>query len=158
LWRYNAATSAEIEAVRSAVPLPGHYLGVHARSGDKLAEAPLMGVAAYMETARSRSPLRHVFLLTDNYAVYQEACRRYPDYRFSTLCTPCERGYAHRRFMRQDRKVRHAQLLRLLASIDILAGAEYFFGTFSANPGMYLGMRMSRDRVFAVDREDWTIW
>lgn len=158
LWRYNAATAAEIEAIRSTVPLPEHYLGVHARSGDKLAEAPLLGISAYMEKAKSRSPLRHVYLLTDNYALYQEACRRHPDYLFSTLCTPCERGYSHRSFIRQDRKVRHAKLLRLLASIDILACAEYFVGTFSANPGMYLGMRMSRDRVFAVDRENWTIW
>ena len=60
--------------------------------------------------------------------------------------------------MRSGKEERRAKLLQLFASIDILASARYFVGTFSSNPGMYLGMRMDRSHAFSADGDDWRIW
>jgi hypothetical protein len=157
IWRYNAHTSSRVEAIKRAVPMSGEYLGLHIRRGDKAREAPLVEASRYLDKAKSLSSVHQMFLATDDYGVVEEAARDHRDYSFSTLCLPSERGYVHQAFLRQDRTVREAQLMRLFASIDILAGAECVVGTFSSNVGMYLGMRMSRDRVFGVDQEKWGI-
>jgi hypothetical protein len=158
LWRYNVPIHASVEAMRRRVSLPGDYLGIHVRAGDKAVEAPLKDISHYMDRAKTHSSLRDVFLSTDDYAVVEEACRRYPGYSFRTLCTPSERGYVHQDFMRQHARVRQWRLLNFFSAIEILASARYFFGSISTNPGMYLGMRMGGDRAFFIDSDHWRIW
>ena len=46
----------------------------------------------------------------------------------------------------------------MFASIDILSRAEYTVGTFSTNPGMFLGMRMAKGKMIGVDYDSWMIW
>jgi len=48
--------------------------------------------------------------------------------------------------------------LRLFASIDFLANSELFVGTFNSNPGMYLGMRMDKEKTYGIDVYKWQIW
>ena len=74
------------------------------------------------------------------------------------MCAPEERGYFHQKFKKQSKEIIRAQHLRLFASMDILASSELFVGTFSSNPGMYLGMRMERDKTYSVDVPEWVIW
>jgi hypothetical protein len=157
LWKYNPETRCAIETLKNSVPLPEEYLGLHVRSGDKHVEALPLNIPSYMRKAMSISSLRNIFLLTDNWIIYEEAKRNYPGYTFSTLCLPSDRGYVHREFVKSGKDEREVKLLRLFASIDILASARYFVGTFSANPGMYLGMRMDRTRAFSADGHDWRI-
>jgi len=36
--------------------------------------------------------------------------------------------------------------------------AQIFIGTYSSNPGMYLGMRMPKNKTVGVDFDKWLIW
>ncbi len=138
--------------------LPRDYLGLHVRAGDKHLEASLPDISHYIDRARAHSSLREVFLSTDDYAVFEEARRRYPEYSFATLCTPSERGYIHEDFMRQHERVRQWRLMNFFSAMEILASASYFIGSSATNPGMYLGMRMGRERALFVDSAHWRVW
>jgi hypothetical protein len=158
LWRYNAPVGATIERLRRGTDLPAEYLGLHVRAGDKGIEAKPVSLDACMEKVRAHSPLRDIFLATDDYAIFEEARRRYPEYSFVTTCKPWERGYVHQDFLRQDPRVRQWQLINFFAAIEILASAKCFFGSICSNPGMYLGMRMGKERAIFVDNERWHVW
>jgi len=158
IWNYNPETSAAIAALTQSIDLPKDYLGIHIRSGDKLIETPLLATPQYIEKARSLSSLSHIFLSTDNYAIVEEARRLYPHLSFFTLCTPGETGYIHQDFLKLAAPIRHFHLLNLFASIELLASSRHFIGTFSSNPGMYLGMRMNRHQVHSANDDPWRIW
>ncbi len=158
LWRYNAPIGATVASLRRRVALPADYLGIHLRAGDKKIEATPLRIGECMEKVMAHSALRDVFLATDDYAVFEEARRRYPEYSFTTTCKPWERGYVHQDFMRLDARVRQWQLLNFFAAIDILASAKVFFGSICSNPGMYLGMRMGPERAVFVDSDHWHAW
>lgn len=157
-WRYNAETQRIVSDHIASLRLPMHYVGFHIRGGDKFVEARLQDVDVYIQKMCGLSSLREAFVLTDDYRVIELLERTYPDWTFYTLCAPEERGYFHQKFKKQSKEIIRAQHLRLFASMDILASSELFVGTFSSNPGMYLGMRMERDKTYSVDVPEWVIW
>lgn len=158
IWRYNPETSAAVAKLTESIDLPKDYLGLHIRSGDKHIETPLLATPQYIKKAQSLTSLRHFFLSTDNYAIVEEARRLYPHLTFETLCTPGESGYIHQDFLKLPAPIRHSHLLNLFASIERLASSQHFIGTFSSNPGMYLGMRMNHHQVHSALGDPWKIW
>lgn len=157
LWRYNDETRQLVDARKSAVRLPARYVGMHIRSGDKVIEHEIFDCAAYIDKAASLSPIRDAFILTDDYAIFEQLRANYPDWRFLTTCEPAERGYYNDEYQKLDPAVKTAQLRNLFAAMDLLAGAELFVGSFSSNPGMNMGMRMPRGTAYAVDYDSWKI-
>jgi|SRR6476661_1953881 len=158
LWRYNAASAAIVQEFTSTVALPKEYVALHVRAGDKFTEARLYDFREVMEPAQRLSANRQAFVLTDDYTVMEQLRAIYPDWHFHTLCEPTERGYFHREFVRQPPEFKYRQHLKLFASMDLCAGASAFIGTYSSNPGMYLGMRMGEARCHCVDFDKWLIW
>lgn len=157
-WVYNDLTEKHIADLIANVDLPSNYIGLHIRGGDKYKEALIQNVDLYIQKAESLSPLRTAFVLTDDYSVYEQLITNYPSWSFYTLCGKDERGYYNDSFKRESPKLKKARYLKLFASIDILAKSDFFVGTFTSNPGMYLGMRMDEDKAFSVDMPEWTIW
>jgi hypothetical protein len=157
-WKYNAATQAVVDRIMAGVQLPEDYIGLHIRSGDKSRETALLHVREYVEKARSLSPLRTFFVLTDDYGMIEEMHDCYPDVAIHTLCRPDERGYVHETFCRQDKILRREALWKLFASVELLGRAQFFIGTYTANPGMFLGMRMPKGRCISLDADNqWQI-
>lgn len=154
-WRYNAAVGKEIDTLVQSLGLPSEYVGFHIRRGDKFVEHPFDAVEAYF--AKNDTGIRNLFVLTDDYSVISYIHEHFPDYTVYTLCEESEKGYNHADFLKQSAEHQKHKLIRLFASMDMLANAKLFVGTFSSNPGMYLGMRTpSTSR--AVDFDKWRIW
>ena len=157
-WQYNIQTKQLVCGYISSLNLPSHYVGFHIRGGDKFIEAQLQDVDVYIKKAQSLSFLREAFVLTDDYSIIQLLRSNYPEWTFYTLCKPDEHGYFHQKFKKQSKIIIKEQHIKLFASIDILASSDLFIGTFSSNPGMYLGMRMDVSKTFSVDIPNWLIW
>ena len=66
--------------------------------------------------------------------------------------------YNVKKYLKQSKSIIRKQHIKLFASIDILASSDLFIGTFSSNPGMYLGMRMDVGKTYSVDVPNWMIW
>ena len=157
-WRYNERTRRIVANHIQSLSLPAHYVGLHIRGGDKFIEARLQDIEVYIRKASELSDVRNAFVLTDDFGIIEALNTNYPEWTFYTLCAPEERGYYHQAFTHQSKELIWDRHIKLFASVDVLAASDYFIGTFSSNPGMYLGMRMDAGRAYSVDIPAWRIW
>lgn len=158
LWRYNKSASTHISSYINSISLPENYISMQIRGGDKNKEKEIYAVESYMKEAINSSISKNVFVLTDDYRIMQELKMKYPTWKFSTLCSPSEKGYVHPEFVKLSKKERYLKVLKLLASIDICASSEHFIGTYSSNPGNYLAMRMGKENFTGIDYNEWLLW
>jgi hypothetical protein len=157
-WRFNEKVQMEIDMMIKELNLPSKYIGFHIRGGDKFVEYQQMPTSLYIEKAETISDLRTAFVSTDDYSIINELKASYPAWHFYTLCQPYEKGYYHSEFQELnilEKKIRH---IRLFSSMVVLEHACHFIGTFSSNPGMFLGMRMLPENCHGVDFDEWRIW
>lgn len=157
LWRYNQPSGQEIAQLVQSVALPAEYISLQIRAGDKFTETKMYDFSEYMLPAASFSRNKQAFVMTDDYTVVKQLRAQYPDWQFHTLCSPSERGYFHKSFVKQTKQVKYQHHLRLFAAIDIAAGCTKFIGTYSSNPGMYMGMRIGPERCFCLDSDEWVL-
>lgn len=158
IWRYNKSTLYSVQKYIYKVNLPQKYAGFHIRAGDKTLEIDHQPLEKYMKKLQEISSCKNIFVLTDDYLIFLELSYKYPDYKFYTLCGKNENGYSLSNFQAEGVLGRKDKYLNLFASIEILNNGLEFVGTFSSNPGMYLGMRMSKKQVHAIDFDKWIIW
>ena len=111
-----------------------------------------------MKHLQRYSEEKNVFVLTDDYRVLESLRGQYPEYRFFTLCQPDEKGYSLPKLLRMSPDELRNSYLRLWASMDILENSCIFVGTYSANPGMNMGFRMSEDKIKCIDYDKWLLW
>jgi len=156
-WNYNSPTDIQIKELIQSLSLPEEYVGFHIRGGDKFIEAPLLEVNLYMEKASSLTTIKKAFVLTDDYTVIELLKQNYPDWEFFTLCKENERGYFHQNLKKESIDSKKEKFIKLFASMDILANSQIFIGTFSSNPGIYLGMRMEKEKIYSLDIPEWKI-
>lgn len=157
-WVYNEETNIEVEKYKQQISLPDNYVGFHIRGGDKFIEADIQKIDVYIRKAETLSDIRTVFVLTDDYSMIEDLKSKYLEWTFYTLCDPKERGYFHESFKQESSRVKKSRYIKLFASVDLLAESSLFIGTFSSNPGMYLGMRMDPDKAYSVDLPEWRVW
>lgn len=157
-WHFNRDTQTVIQSIVEPLNLPEQYIGMHIRGGDKFVEHKLESIDKYFSKIRpDNAALHNVFVLTDDYRIIEQISTQYPDWNCYTLCRPEERGYFHENFLKEDYDFKRKQLITLFASIELLNGSKQFIGTFSSNPGMFLGMR-NKEIATGVDFDDWTLW
>ena len=157
-WVYSKDTQMKIDVLKASLTLPADYIGLHIRGGDKFIEAAQQEEKKYIDKAMSLTDCRSAFVLTDDYSVIERLRQNYSGWEFFTLCGTEERGYFHQQFKKQSLAEKEKQLNNLFASVDIISNAQLFIGTFSSNPGMYLGMRMEASKTFSVDIAEWVVW
>lgn len=157
-WRFNNDIQREIENLIETLRLPEIYLGFHIRYGDKYVEYDQIPVEDYIRKAMSLSEVKSAFVLTDDYRVLEKLRSSYPDWQFISLCQEHERGYFNDEFNKLNSDERKARYIRFFASMITLERAYRFIGTFSSNPGMFLGMRMPQEKCHGLDFDKWVIW
>lgn len=156
-WHYNSLTQAKVNRFVEELALPTNYIGMHIRGGDKFIEHAIEPLEKYFALVDNSIPEKNLFVLTDDYRVILRIQEEYSQWNVYTLCGSEEKGYFHAEFSNQTEEYREKQLIKLFASVDILAYAKQFIGTFSSNPGMYLGMR-NPSICKGVDYDQWLVW
>lgn len=157
-WRFNRETLERITNLISSIDLTKKYIGFHIRRGDKRNECELLKPSTYLKKAESMTSIRVAFILTDDYRIIEELHEQFPKWELLTLCNKDERGYSHQEFDKKDKEYKDKNLIKLFASMEILNKSEFFIGTFSSNPGMYLGMRRPKAKCIGMDYDSWIIW
>ena len=137
-WRLNDEVSQECRRLAAGLSLPRSYVGCQVRGGDKVSETELLPPEHYVSLLRRAAPGQDVFVLTDDYRLFQRLQSLAPEVRWHTLCSPAEQGYVNRDFARAGAEAKRAQMVRFLASIEILKGASLFVGSVTPGPSLYL--------------------
>ncbi len=158
VWNYNPVSKKIVDEHKNSIKLTEKYLSMHIRAGDKTLEANTFSPHQYIEKANKLKLYKKVFILTDDYTVIEELKESYRDWEFFTLCSTSERGYIHSEFTKLDKYQKYLQHLKLFASLDICAESDKFIGTYSSNPGMFMGMRIGEDKCACVDYDSWKLW
>jgi hypothetical protein len=157
-WRFNSTTQDRIDKLISSINLPDNYIGFHIRGGDKSKEYKIIEPYNYFQSAVELNTNRKAFVLTDDYGIIEELKIKFPEWDIYTLCGKEERGYSHKEFSNKSLEYKDQNLIKLFSSIEILNRSELFIGTFSSNPGMYMGMRKPKSKCIGLDFGSWIIW
>lgn len=137
-WRLNEPVGRECRRLEEALHLPPRYAGCQIRGGDKVMETRLLPPEHYVSLLRRHAPGQDVFVLTDDYRLFRRLQSLAPEVRWHTLCTPDEQGYVNRDFARSGGEAKRAQMVRFLASIEILKRSSLFVGSITPGPSLYL--------------------
>jgi hypothetical protein len=156
---HNAKTKSQIIDLKCSVNLPSEYIGVHIRRGDKITESMEVSTDIYIQKILDLNiQCKNVFVLTDDYTVIEDLENRYTEWNFYTLTKHSERGYNYAEYNKKKVEDKISDIIKLFAAVEILRSSEVFIGTYSSNPGMFLGMCKDRTKVYGVDLEEWKIW
>jgi len=155
IYRFNGATQTEIQTAIAQLNLPPRYVSLHIRRGDKDTEFKFMPTDAYLTKLKELSDLRDVFVFTDDYTEIEDLRKNYPNLNFYALVNPDERGYIHADFIKLNVQKRKTAIIKMLASLEIMRGSELAIGTYTTNPGMFLGMTMPENKFVSVQKSSW---
>jgi hypothetical protein len=137
-WHFNAETEQVARQLTESLQLPADYLGCQLRGGDKVTEVSLTSPDALADTLRRLPHHQHVFVLTDDYRLFEYLQTHHPDIHWYTLCTPAEQGYVNKAFTATAPERKRQQMQRFLTSMRILMKARHFVGSICPGPSLFL--------------------
>lgn len=156
VYRFNSKYTYIIENYIKNLNLPTSFISLHVRAGDKITERQLIKPQDYINKAKEKSNCHNIFVATDDYRIYEELRKNNPDYTFYTSTSPDEKGYDQNIFIQSSPKHIRQNLIEMFASIQIFLNSELFIGTFSSNPGMFVGMQLDK-KMYGMDFDHWLI-
>lgn len=156
VYRFNSKYTALINDSIRQLHLPDRFVSLHVRAGDKVNERTLIKPQSYLEKAKSLSDCRDVFVATDDYRIFEQLSNDNPDYTFYTTTSPEDRGNDTQRLFASSEDAIRKNLTEMFASVQLFLQSERFIGTYSSNPGMFVGMLIG-DRMTGMDYDRWLI-
>ena len=141
------------------------FSAIHVRRGDKvdsrpqadgrvIAEGEFVPLEIYIDKLKAVAPtVSTVFVMTDDYAVYDQAQARFSDFRFVTLCPPASQGYSHVDYAAADGDHKLRSSRAVLADMVIASRAEAFVGVYRSNVSLLIHLLRygSRGRSASAD-------
>jgi hypothetical protein len=155
IYRFNTDTGKEVQQIITTLSLPPEYTSLNIRRGDKDTEFNFVPASSYVEKLMELSAIKDVFILTDDYTVIEELEKQYPGIHFYTLVNKEERGYVHTDFINASESKKKDDLVKLFASIEIMSTSGLAIGTYTTNPGLFLGMYMPEDKFISIQKASW---
>lgn len=137
-FRFNRETTIECNKLIESLQLPPNYIGCQIRGGDKVTETELLSPKYYAQIMKDKIENQTAFVLTDDYTIFHRLQESSPNTRWLTLCSPEEKGYVNSTFMQNTGLQKKAQILRLMASMQILLNSSYFVGSITTGPSLFL--------------------
>jgi hypothetical protein len=153
IWRFNPETNQAVSGLTAQFADDStSYCSIHIRRGDKIKEAPHTAVQDYLEKIRAVNPnLKKVFVMTDDYTVVDELKNGRSDLSFHSLCPPNRQGHLQKIFNKAPKETRRAEILRLLAELEMARNGEFFVGTYSSNITRLISLLRGRETTYSVD-------
>ena len=156
VYRFNSNYDLLVDKSINEINLPKRFVSLHIRAGDKISERQLIKPQSYLNKAKDHSTCHDIFIATDDYRIFVELCEKNPDYTFYTLTSPEEMGYNQELCTKSSYNYIRNNLIELFASIKLFLKSELFIGTYSSNPGLFVGMQMD-DQMIGMDYNDWIL-
>lgn len=156
VYRFNDKYTAIIDKFIEDLKLPDEYISLHVRAGDKITERKLITPQYYIEKAKLHSDCHNIFVATDDYRIFEQLRDNNPKYTFYTSTSPKERGNDTEKLFTSSTDIISKNLIEMFASVKIFLQSELFVGTYSSNPGLFVGMLID-ERMVGMDFDRWLI-
>lgn len=133
----------KMDALIAGLDLPEHYISMQVRGGDKYLEYDqLVEADAFIEKVEQLDiNTKNIFIFTDDYRNVTYIKEKCPNWRIMTLTREEERGYFNHEFNQQDWEFRKANLIKLLAIMEVCVKADLHIGSNQSCVDMYLCSR-----------------
>ena len=142
----------KMDALIAGLHLPKHYISMQVRGGDKYLEYDkLVEADAFIEKVETLG-LSHMplFIFTDDYRNVTYLREKRPEWKLMTLTGEDERGYYNNEFNKQDWEFRKANLIKLLAIIEVCVKADLHIGSNQSCVDMYLRSRKGEQNYIVL--------
>ncbi len=142
----------KMDALIAGLHLPKHYISMQVRGGDKYLEYDkLVEADAFIEKVETLG-LSHMplFIFTDDYRNVTYLREKRPEWKLITLTGEDERGYYNNEFNKQDWEFRKANLIKLLAIIEVCVKADLHIGSNQSCVDMYLRSRKGEQNYIVL--------
>ena len=142
----------KMDALIAGLHLPEHYISMQVRGGDKYLEYDkLVEADAFIEKVETLG-LSHLplFIFTDDYRNVTYLREKRPEWKLMTLTGEDERGYYNNEFNKQDWEFRKANLIKLLAIIEVCVKADLHIGSNQSCVDMYLRSRKGEQNYIVL--------
>lgn len=156
VYRFNEKYTYLINNFINDLNIPKNYISLHIRAGDKITERELITPQSYLEKAKSLSNCHNIFIATDDYRIFEQLRDDNPDYKFYTSTSPEERGNDTEKLFASTQDTIRNNLIEMFASVEAFLHSELFIGTYSSNPGLFVGMQID-ERMIGMDYDRWLI-
>jgi hypothetical protein len=137
-WQLNDEVKREYNQLKDELNMPESYISCQIRGGDKITEAELLSPDYYASVIKKLNKGHNVFVLTDDYRIYEHVSKTYTDFNWYTLCDVNERGYVNSSFVNQKKESKKKQMFRFLSSIQIMLNSTFFIGSITTGPSLFL--------------------
>lgn len=150
-WRLNDGVKEKVYKLINDLNLSENYVGCQIRGGDKVIETELLSSEYYFQVINEKQCLmKDIFVLTDDIRIFQMLQEKYPEVHWLTLCSSGEKGYVNNSFSSKMGELKLEQMVRFIASIEILMKASLFIGTITAGPSFFL-LKLFYPNHFPID-------
>ena len=156
VYRFNDKYATIIDKFIEDLKLPNEYISLHVRAGDKITERKLITPQAYLEKAKRHSNCHNIFVATDDYRIFEQLRDNNPEYAFYTSTSPKDQGNNTEVFFTTSEDNIKRNLIEMFSSVEIFIKSELFIGTYSSNPGMFVGMQID-NKMIGMDYDRWLI-
>lgn len=156
VYRFNTKYTAIIDKFIENLKLPNDYISLHVRAGDKVTERKLITPQAYLEKAKMHSNCHNIFVATDDYRIFEQLRDDNPEYTFYTSTSPEDRGNNTRSLFKSSQENIRRNLVEMFSSVEVFLKSTLFIGTYSSNPGLFVGM-LNEDKMIGMDFDKWII-
>lgn len=156
VYRFNDKYSATIVKFIEDLKLPNDFISLHVRAGDKVTERKLITPQNYLEKAKLHSDCHNIFVATDDYRIFEQLRDNNPEYTFYTSTSPEDKGNNTELFFGTSQENIRRNLVEMFSSVEIFLRSKIFIGTYSSNPGMFVGMQLD-DKMIGMDFDNWLI-
>lgn len=156
VYRFNEKYTHIINTFINDLDLPQRYISLHVRAGDKITERNLITPQKYLEKAKTFSDCHNIFVATDDYRIFEQLRNDNPDYTFYTSTSPEERGNDTEKLFASSNDIIRKNLIEMFASVEVFLHSDIFVGTYSSNPGLFVGMIID-EKMVGMDYDKWLI-
>ena len=156
VYRFNDKYAAIMDKFIDDLNLPDEYISLHVRAGDKVTERKLITPQDYLEKAKLHSDCHNIFVATDDYRIFELLRDNNPEYTFYTSTSPEDKGNNTEMFFESPQDNIKRNLIEMFSSIELFIKSKLFIGTYSSNPGLFVGM-LADDKMIGMDFNRWLI-
>ena len=150
-WHLNADMEKCCRECCAHLSFGNEYAACQVRGGDKITEVSLISPECYVEALRKNTDCKNVFVLTDDYSLFVRLQNLAPDLRWYTFCMPQEAGYVNSSFSEMKLNEKKNQMVRFLASFEMLRHASLFIGSITTGPSLFLLKILFPSRALPID-------
>lgn len=158
IYRPNQFLNNHIQKEINSIKLPLNYIGINIRRGDKNTEFDYVPLDRFIKEIENYSTCQNIFVFTDDFTVIEEIKLNIDfmnKYKLYHLVDENERGYIHTDFLKLSSKQKEDKILKMLTSMEIMSKADLSLGSYTNNPGFFLGMRMDERKFISLQKKIW---